>query len=151
DAADRNGDDRLSRRELAAYLDQSVDATESRLMVTAADSGRNMFDILDADRDGRLGRRELRDAARRLKGYDRDGDGRVALAEIPRTYQLSAGRGPFFRRRGVAFESYDSPFPGRAGARSDEVSWFLHMDRNRDGDVSPREFLGTADDFRKID
>src|SRR5207249_3593169 len=94
DAADRNGDDKLSRRELAAYLDRSVEATASRLMLTFADSGRDVFEVLDADRDRRLGRRELRDAARRLKGCDRDGDGRVALAEVPKAYQLSAGRGP---------------------------------------------------------
>jgi hypothetical protein len=25
------------------------------------------------------------------------------------------------------------------------------MDRNHDGDVSAREFLGTAEDFRKLD
>ena len=151
DTADRNGDDKLSRRELAAYLDRSVDATESRLMLTAADSGRNVFEVLDADRDQRLGRRELRDAARRLKACDRNGDGRVALDEVPRTYQLSAGRGPFFRRRGFSMETYDSPPPGRAAARGDDVSWFRHMDRNHDGDVSPREFLGTPDDFRKLD
>ena len=29
--------------------------------------------------------------------------------------------------------------------------WFRKMDRNGDGDVSPREFLGTLEDFRKID
>ena len=29
--------------------------------------------------------------------------------------------------------------------------WFRKMDRNRDGDVSRREFLGTDSEFRKID
>src|SRR6185437_4376532 len=29
--------------------------------------------------------------------------------------------------------------------------WFSKMDRNRDGDLSPREFLGTVEDFRKLD
>jgi hypothetical protein len=29
--------------------------------------------------------------------------------------------------------------------------WFRKMDRNGDGDVSPREFLGSRDDFRRID
>jgi Ca2+-binding EF-hand superfamily protein len=151
EAADRNADERLSRRELTAYLDRTVDATESRLMLSVTDSGRSVFEVLDADGDHRLGRRELRGAALRLKRFDRDGDGRVALAELPRTYGLSAGRGPVSRRRGPAFETYDSPLPARAGARGDDVSWFRHMDRNHDGDISPREFLGTADDFRKLD
>ena len=29
--------------------------------------------------------------------------------------------------------------------------WFRKMDRNGDGDVSPREFLGTAEQFRRLD
>jgi len=29
--------------------------------------------------------------------------------------------------------------------------WFRKMDRNRDGDVSHREFLGTDEAFRRID
>ena len=29
--------------------------------------------------------------------------------------------------------------------------WFRKMDRNGDGDVSLREFLGTREDFRAID
>jgi hypothetical protein len=29
--------------------------------------------------------------------------------------------------------------------------WFRKMDRNRDGDVSRREFLGTDEEFRRID
>jgi Ca2+-binding EF-hand superfamily protein len=150
DPADRDGDEKLTRRELTGFLDRSVDATESRLMVTAGDSGRNVFEVLDADHDGRLGRRELRETAKRLKTFDRDDDGRVALAELPRTYELKVGRGPFFRRRGVAYESYDDQ-PRRRPASEDAVSWFRHMDRNHDGDVSTREFLGTAEDFRRLD
>jgi Ca2+-binding EF-hand superfamily protein len=151
DPADRNGDEKLSRRELTAYLDRSVDATESRLLLTAEDAGRSVFEILDADHDGRLGRRELRSASTRLKGFDRNGDGHVTLAELPRVYQLSVGRGPFFRRQSGAMETYDSPSRRRARSQEEAVSWFRHMDRNQDGDVSRREFLGTADEFRKID
>jgi Ca2+-binding EF-hand superfamily protein len=151
DPADRNGDDKVSQGEMTAYLDRSVDATQSRLMVTPGDSGRSVFAFLDADHDRRLGRRELRQAARQLKGFDRDGDGRVALAELPLVYEVHVGRGPFFRRRGVAYESYDAPPRRRPGALDAAVSWFRHMDRNHDGDVSPREFLGTADDFRRLD
>jgi Ca2+-binding EF-hand superfamily protein len=29
--------------------------------------------------------------------------------------------------------------------------WFRKMDRNGDGDVSPREFLGSHADFRRLD
>jgi Ca2+-binding EF-hand superfamily protein len=36
-------------------------------------------------------------------------------------------------------------------ARMGGPLWFQKMDRNGDGDISPREFLGTDEDFRKID
>ena len=29
--------------------------------------------------------------------------------------------------------------------------WFRKMDRNRDGDVSRREFLGTDEEFQRLD
>jgi len=29
--------------------------------------------------------------------------------------------------------------------------WFTKMDRNHDGDLSVREFIGSAEDFRKLD
>ena len=32
-----------------------------------------------------------------------------------------------------------------------DLLWFRKMDRNGDGDVSPREFLGTAEDFKRLD
>ena len=152
DSADRNADDKLSRAELATYLERALDLGLSRVSLNIADEGRAFFEILDRDKDGRLGRRELRVAARSLKPFDRDGDGRVRLAEIPRTSRLAIGRGPYFpNRRGGDFDTYDSPIATRPGAKGPEVAWFRKMDRNRDGDVSPREFLGTPDDFRKLD
>jgi hypothetical protein len=33
----------------------------------------------------------------------------------------------------------------------DAPEWFKLMDRNADGDLSPREFIGSRDDFRKLD
>jgi Ca2+-binding EF-hand superfamily protein len=152
DSADRNVDNKLSRAELAAYLERTFDLGLSRVSLNISDEGRAFFEILDGDRDGRLGRRELRDAAKSLKPFDRDGDGRVQLVEIPRTSRMAIGRGQYSsNRRGGNFDTYDSPSPPRPGAKGPGVAWFRRMDRNRDGDVSAREFLGTPDDFRKLD
>ena len=152
DSGDRNADGKLSRAELSAYLERSFDLGLSRVSLNVADEGRAFFEILDGDRDGRLGRRELRGASKSLKPFDRDGDGRVRLAEIPRTSRMAIGRGPYSPNlRGGGFDTYDSPTPLRPSSKGPEVAWFRRMDRNRDGDVSPAEFLGTPDDFRKLD
>ena len=40
---------------------------------------------------------------------------------------------------------------GSGAQRTQEPLWFRKMDRNADGDVSPKEWLGTEEDFQKID
>ena len=104
--------------------------------------------MLDTDGDQKLGLRELRRALERLSPLDRDGDGRIAQNEVPHRYRLAVGRGPAPVRRGIAIEPYDPPDPPR---RKAGPPWFEKMDRNRDGDVSPREFLGPPDQFRRFD
>ena len=120
-------------------------------MLTAADSGRTFFEILDADRDGRLGRRELRDAAKRLKPFDRDGDGRVRLAELPRTYQFASAAA---RSSPTAAASTSRPTTRRLRPAPARRAGGLLVPphgpqpgRRR----LAREFLGTPDDFRKLD
>jgi Ca2+-binding EF-hand superfamily protein len=152
DTADRNSDGKVARAELNVYLERSLDMGQSRASITITDSGRAFFEIIDGDGDGRLGRRELRNAARRLKPFDRDGDGRVRLDEIPIASRIAVGRGPSLsNRRGGNVDSYDSPPPPRPGVERPGLAWFRRMDRNRDGDVSPGEFLGTPEEFRKLD
>jgi hypothetical protein len=43
----------------------------------------------------------------------------------------------------------DAILPGLQGLNGPE--WFRRMDRNQDGDVSPREFLGTSTQFTTLD
>ncbi len=149
DLADRDGDGKLTEDELNAWFDLLEKATESYVSLVVAENGRSLFDILDANRDGSLGLRELRTAWTRLAPYDRDGDGRVARAEIPRQFQITLGLGqaPLAMRTAA---------PGNPAAETAAVTtrgplWFRKMDRNGDGDVSLREFLGTREEFRKID
>jgi len=48
-----------------------------------------------------------------------------------------------FTPRGLAMLELDWSLPG--------LAWFHKMDRNRDGHLSLREFLGPVDAFRKLD
>jgi Ca2+-binding EF-hand superfamily protein len=148
DLADRDGDGKLFKAELDTYLDRQSEAIASRVMLTIGDAGRSLIEILDTDGDQKLGLRELRRARECLAVLDRDGDGKISPNEVPRHYRLAIGRGLAAIRRGIAIERYDSPDPpGRRGG----PPWFEKMDRNRDGDVSVREFLGPRDQFRRFD
>jgi Ca2+-binding EF-hand superfamily protein len=155
---DADGDGKLFKKEMLAYLDKmkelSDGATASIVSLQLSDQGQGLFDLLDTDRDGRLSVRELRRLPGLIKMLDRDGDGKLSLSEIPRSYRAAFAQGPAnaggYGPRFVAFA------PGMGGARPLPVRragplWFRKMDRNRDGDVSRREFLGSDEEFKKID
>ncbi|HEY7155524.1 MAG TPA: EF-hand domain-containing protein [Gemmataceae bacterium] len=147
--ADRNGDNQLSHKELADFLELQEKFFFRSTYLTVMDRGPSLFEFLDADHDGRLGPRELRSAWKRLAPWDRDGSGRIARRQVPRQFQLVLSHGQ--PRANLA--------PARPGFgdmplfrdRSRGPLWFRKMDRNSDGDVSPREFLGTAEQFRRLD
>jgi Ca2+-binding EF-hand superfamily protein len=157
---DRDGDGKLFEKEMLAYLDQMEalqnGARNSCVSMTLSDQGRGLFDLVDTDHDGRLSVRELRQMVKLVDQLDRDGDGQISRNEIPRSYRLDFRKGPAndqFNGRVFAV-----PVNGRAMGRGQPAPartrgplWFRKMDRNRDGDVSRREFLGSDELFRKID
>jgi Ca2+-binding EF-hand superfamily protein len=148
--ADRDGDGKLSMKELEAYAELQAKAISCFTVLTIADRGQSLFELLDADRDGRLGQRELRTARARLAVWDRNGDGFLTRAELPRQFLLTVSHGsPEFVDRSVPAPGYGPAARGLMPRRG--PLWFRHMDRNGDGDVSRREFLGSAEDFRRLD
>ena len=141
-AADRDGDGKLTEKELNDYFD--LHAKGSAAYVTLAVEGRRagLFELLDADGDGRLGIHELTAARKHLAPFDRDGDGRIVRAELPYRFRFLLGRG---RLR---------PPPTRAEAPARPAAgpaWFRLLDRNDDGYLSPREFPGSPEDFKRLD
>ena len=145
--ADRNGDGKLTRRELSEYMDILRRGTHAGLTVRMHDLGKGIFTVLDADGDGRLTSREMKDAWSRLKPFDKDGRG-VAPADLPRTLRLTLelGSNPWF---GGGMRETPPPLAPRTATKA--PVWFRKMDRNNDGDVSRKEWLGTDADFEAID
>jgi Ca2+-binding EF-hand superfamily protein len=152
-SADRDGDGKLTEKELLTYLELQGKAVACSTILSVADQGRGLFEILDANQDGFLGVRELRSAWSRLAHWDRDGDGCIAKEEIPRRFLLTLGQGRagFGVRAAVVVQPAMDGMRPRPTAPARGPLWFRKMDRNGDGDVSPREFLGTPEDFKRID
>jgi Ca2+-binding EF-hand superfamily protein len=147
--ADRDGDGKLTKKEMLAALDLLGQGPPAQVTLGVGDNGRGLFELIDANGDGRLSVRELRTAWERLAPWDRDGDGMLSEKEVPRLFQLTVGQnqgsGPYFAP--VAFGGRTSVVrPSTRGPL-----WFRKMDRNGDGDVSRKEFLGTEEEFQRLD
>jgi Ca2+-binding EF-hand superfamily protein len=157
-AMDRDGDGKLYESEVIAYLDQLAElqnrARAACVTLALTNTSRGMFDLLDTNRDGRLGVREMRGAVKLLDTLDAGHKGYLERADLPRSYQLALRRGPASAggAGGAIFDLYRGPERSDAiGEPTAGPTWFRKMDRNRDGDVSRREFLGTDEQFRQID
>jgi Ca2+-binding EF-hand superfamily protein len=140
--ADRNDDGNLSEQELRDYLELQSKAVNAFIRISIADNGSGLFGVLDANHDGQLGIRELRTAWERLKKHDENLDGCISRRELPHQFRILVSRGE---------PLVNGPLLGAFSPTAAGPQWFRLMDRNGDGDVSPREFLGTADEFRRID
>jgi Ca2+-binding EF-hand superfamily protein len=150
DAADRDGDGKLTRAEFDAYFDLQDSFRSISLSLTPAVTTPSLFQLLDDNRDGRLSVRELRTAWTRLVVLEQPGAQIVTrnIIQPSVTLRLSRSFERFFINQGLAInfnQQNQVPIPQKGPL------WFRKMDRNGDGDVSRTEFIGTREEFAAID
>lgn len=154
---DQNSDKMVTRDELFSFVERDLMAAASRIEVTVKQDGKTLFSLLDGNQDRRLSAREIKSGTVVLQRYDFNSDGSFAETELGTEYVLTLGLGRSELRRNsgmmamqtMTMGSGDAILPGLQGLNGPE--WFRRMDRNQDGDVSPREFLGTAAQFATLD
>jgi Ca2+-binding EF-hand superfamily protein len=103
-----------------------------------------VFGWLDVNHDERLKTRELAGATARLAELDRDGRGHVMASDVPE--QLSC-----YVVRGAAPTDGTGMSAPAAAPPTSLPAWLKAMDGNGDGEISPREFLGTREQFTTLD
>ncbi len=114
--------------------------------------GHALLPDVDPDGDGRLTIRERRTFLQRLTAFDLNRDGSISKDECRPVIRLCVGLGPTvheplsrLRRTGDSSQnSAEAPaVPG--------PEWFLEMDKNRDFDLTRKEFPGTDEQFQTLD
>ena len=129
-----------------AAVQSSKKLTSDQISVGAIAEGSSVFTLVDTDADGRLSLRERQQIARKLRALDRDKDQQISPGEIPQVTRLAIGLGPVVHKHLARRQSLSTRPESTAAP-----AWFVRMDTNGDLDVSPREFLGTPQQFNALD
>jgi len=128
-----------------------AEVAATRCDVILHDLGHGFFEALDRNHDGRLGLRELRAATDTLRSLRKPGQEVLRATDPPRRLHLEVVRGAFqlFGTGGTG----ESTVPRVVAAPRAAVGpvWFQRMDRNQDGDLTWKEFLGPRHVFEELD
>jgi cytochrome c peroxidase len=136
-AADRNGDRRLSRRELDRWLGVQQAFVMSQTLVSVIDYGAGLFEFVDHSHDGRLSTAELASAWERLGAAGGLAADRLLLDRLPHHLRVTASRG---------LPSSLLPKASLTGP-----PWFQAADANSDGRLSSEEFPADDSSFHRLD
>ncbi|WP_439631280.1 hypothetical protein [Gemmata sp.] len=151
DGMDADADGRLTKPEFDAYFDLQDSFRSAAMALTPSVQTPTLFDLLDENRDGRIGVRELRTTWDRLAPLDPGPGDAVTRAAITPTVTLRLTRTIERYLASPQFGGNPRFNPNQVAVPQKGPVWFRKMDRNGDGDVSRAEFLGTRAEFDAID
>jgi Ca2+-binding EF-hand superfamily protein len=147
---DENEDGKVYVEEIAASYARQFAPQASQVQANVASQGNSLFQTLDQTGDGRLSLREMRVASQQILALDKDEDQQISLREIPATFTVTFALGnPSYGYRVVSAGSM--PGAGQPAPAGSGPEWFRRMDRNGDGDVTLKEFLGDEAEFKQFD
>jgi Ca2+-binding EF-hand superfamily protein len=148
---DADGDGKLFWPEMETYVQRRAEVAASRCDIVLHDLGHGFFETLDQNHDGRLGLREIRVAATTLQGLRKPDETILRAGDPPRHLHIEVVRGSF-QLFGAGMTA-ESTVPRQAVQARSPVGpiWFQRMDRNLDGDLTWKEFLGPRHVFEQLD
>ena len=124
---------------------------QCQLLMSVDKKSQSLFRLLDVDSDRRLEPRELLNPVAKMSTFDQNRDGILTEPEMKTVYELSFQlQAPSLFMDNLRLNQNDriGPIltPLTAGPE-----WFRQMDRNLDGDLTRREFLGPGNVFHQLD
>lgn len=152
-AVDLDGDGMVFEQEVVGFVQRDAAVSQSRIVISVGKDGKSLFEVLDINLDLRLSRREMAEGYDRVLAFDANRDGRLAATELDGRYELTVeiGKPALFQNAMGPAGEMTAPTSPRIPQASAGPVWYQRMDRNRDGDVSEREFPGPLELFRRLD
>ena len=151
EAIDSDGDDKIFWPEMETYVRHRAEAAATRCDIVLHDMGHGFFEALDRNHDGRIGLREIRAASATLKALRKPGQNVLRATDPPRRLHLEVIRGSFqLFGTGTGGESTVPKLVVQPRTPVGPI-WFQRMDRNMDGDLTWKEFLGPRHVFEELD
>lgn len=145
------GDDKIFWPEMEKYVRSRAEVAATRCDIVLHDLGHGFFETLDRNHDGRVGLREIRIANTTLQSLRKPDQKQLRATDPPRRLHLEVIRGAFqlFGTGGTG----ESTVPRNVVQQRAPVGpiWFQRMDRNLDGDLTWKEFLGPRHVFEQLD
>jgi Ca2+-binding EF-hand superfamily protein len=147
EAVDVNEDGKIYAPEIREYLAGQQAAQRAQIHAKVEDREDRLFALLDTNRDERLDRREVTQAAERLQTLATRRPGQVTPGNMPEVLLLGLARG-----NSQNLDALFTPPPARVETvAADLPRWFRSMDANADGAISRREFIGPLEKFDELD
>jgi Ca2+-binding EF-hand superfamily protein len=147
---DTNGDGKVTPEEFDAYQRWQAQAAGVQLVLEVTDEGQDLFSLLDRNGDGFLSPREMKTAAEILKTESADHE-HLTSGDISYHIMLELSRGGSAASSNNPAAEPPARQPRKPKASAPAPDWFSKMDRNGDGEVSIEEFLGSREQFDKLD
>jgi Ca2+-binding EF-hand superfamily protein len=155
DKIDADGDNKIFGEEMKEFIRANGEPTATTCQITVFDDGAGFFSALDTNGDRRISMREMRYADKTLSAMQQDKNPGLGEKEPSRRYRIEFVRGVFnpFGNTDRPMVNPNMPQAVVAQARPRPVGpiWFQRWDRNNDGDITWREFLGPRDVFEQLD
>jgi Ca2+-binding EF-hand superfamily protein len=147
---DLDGDGKLYPEEWQPPVLAAIKLSAAQTRMVVQDAGQDVFTVLDSDRNLKISPREWLSAADRMSVWDKNESGTLETAEVPHVYRVSLGPGLPTLPGLLAPNNNNQQMP-TVQQLVKGPKWFQAMDKNSDGDVSPKEFLGKPELFQLLD
>jgi hypothetical protein len=141
---DKNG--RLDVQEITDILGKQQSLYRRQVRVRVDFPEDTLFFYLDEDRNGKLTAVEVAGASERLHALASADRKSLRPRDLPPVLWLGLGRASADQSEPLA-----RPQPRAHADSASTPAWFQSMDRNADGLIGRREFLGRSDQFDSLD